>query len=148
MDDVPVICPACGRNEVEETAVEGLCSECVIERIREAYGIKQRAAVLQRRAAWSERSQRAWDRDRQRVSRMERAVKPKQPAGSSDPYELAYEGLRELRKIEQLIRAHSARPEQYARLDKIAETLRRLAWGPDVPELVAVVDLPANDGMG
>jgi hypothetical protein len=65
-----VVCPACGKREVEPIAPEEFCSECIIERIRENYGTKQRAATIKRREDWSDRAQQSWDRDRQRVSRL------------------------------------------------------------------------------
>ena len=122
-----MLCPRCARREVEPQARDGFCAECTIEPIREQYGGGQRAASIARRRDWSERSQSAWDRDRQRASRLRRTVKPKEPATHEDPYEIAYEALSEMNQL----RAIRMRAEQHARLDLIAEALRRLAWGPD-----------------
>ena len=127
MDEVAEICPRCGRNEVEPQAPSGFCSPCVVERIREAYGERQRVAVLSRREAWRNRTTNEWERDRQRVSRLQRAVKPREPAESFDPWELAYDALRELKSL----RSVRMRAEHYERLERIAEAIRRLGWGPD-----------------
>jgi len=74
-----------------------------------------------------DRTTNEWERDRQRVSRLQRAVKPREPAESFDPWELAYDALRELKSL----RSVRMRAEQYERLERIAEAIRRLGWGPD-----------------
>jgi len=90
---------------------------------------------LQRQAAWgrpqaprrgSKRSLRAdWVRDRQRVRRLKTRLKPTEPASSEDPWQIADTALRELSHIRHV----RMRAEQHARLNVIAEALRRLAWG-------------------
>ena len=73
----------------------------------------------------------AWDRDRQRAHRLKAKVRPKQPSDpTADPWELAHEAISELETVRLMFRARGAKAEQYERLDLIAETLRRLAWGP------------------
>ena len=121
------ICTRCGLREVEPTAQEGFCAECIIERIREAYGDKQRRVTIGRREAWSERSQQSWQRDRQRVSRLRRRIRPREPASHEDPWELADTAPQELTKL----RTVRMRAEHHDALDGIAEVVRRLAWGPD-----------------
>jgi len=121
------LCPRCALREVEPEAPAGWCSECVIDNIREKYSTKTAAASLKRREAWSERSQASWDRDRQRVSRLRKIVKPRVPSSHADPWEVASEALH----ATALLRKVKMRPEQFARLDLAEEALRRLAWGPD-----------------
>jgi hypothetical protein len=128
---VAEICPRCGLREIEPTASAGWCASCVVEDIRERYGAKQRAVTLKRREAWSERSQAAWDRDRQRVSRLKKHVTPKQPASSEDPWEVAYQGLHDVAVVVSWFKGRGVRHEQLERLEQIREALRRLAWGPD-----------------
>ena len=102
----------------------------MLEKIREEYGLKQRAASIGRRQAWSERSQQTLDRDRQRVASLKRAVRPKEPASHEDPWEIADAALQQLTKV----RSVRMRPEQVARIDDVAEAIRRLAWGPSDDE--------------
>ncbi|SRR6266487_2320409 len=119
------LCPRCAKREIEPGAPSGWCADCVIEDLREKYATKTRAAMVVRGEAWASRS--AWDRDRQRVHRLKDVIKPKDPLDHRDPWELAYEALVDLGNI----RTVRMRAEQVARLDRIAEALRRLAWGPD-----------------
>src|SRR5439155_1817011 len=118
------LCPRCAKREIEPGAPSGWCAACVIEDLRERYGEKQRTAAILRHEGWAARS---WDRDRQRVHRLRVIVKPLEPASYEDPWELASAALLELNKV----RTIPMRAEQVARLDVIAEALRRLAWGPD-----------------
>jgi hypothetical protein len=74
-----------------------------------------------------DRTTNEWERDRQRVSRLQRAVKPREPAESFDPWELAYNALRELKSLHSV----GMRAEHYERLERIAKAIRRLGWGPD-----------------
>ena len=89
-------------------------------------------ASHERREDWSKRSSQSWDRDRQRVSRLRRMVRPTEPASSEDPWEVAYGALVELK----LLRPSVRRGEQLVRLEAIGEVLRRLAWGPSDDEPV------------
>jgi hypothetical protein len=124
---MPMLCARCGYRDAEPQAPTGWCAECGIESIREKYGQTQRAATLSRRESWRGRSRDNWDRDRQRAHRLKEAVRPVTPASSLDPWELAHEALTALSNL----RSVRMRPEQHARLDLIAETIRRLAFGPD-----------------
>jgi len=127
VDEVAEICPRCGRNEVEPQAPSGFCSPCVVERIREAYGERQRVAVLSRREAWRDRTTNEWERDRQRVSRLQRAVKPREPAESFDPWELAYDALRELKSLRS--GADARRTLRTARADRGGNPKARVGTG-------------------
>ena len=111
------ICPRCGLREVEPTAQEGFCAECIIERIRESYGDKQRSATLIRREAWSDRSQQSWQRERQRVHRLKELVRPREPASALDPWEIAHGAINDLSRIRKV----RMRAEHYERLDAIEE---------------------------
>jgi hypothetical protein len=104
--------------------VSGFCAPCVIERVAELHAERDRSAVRVRWIAWSERTTRP-DAEvvklRQQRHRLREVVRPHEPARSADPWEIASEALRELRR---------ARSDPEAR-EAVAEALRRLAWGPD-----------------
>ena len=121
------VSPRCAKRDVEPGAPAGWCVDCVLEDMRERYGEKQHAAAWRRHEKWSERSRQTWDRDRQRIRRLKTDVRPREPLDHFDPWALGQEGLIELARI----RTVRMRPEQIARLDVIAEVIRRLAWGPD-----------------
>jgi hypothetical protein len=100
-----------------------MCSVCVDARMAELYAERDHVAVGFRFTAWSERSARPDAQVvklRQQRHRLREMVRPREPARSADPWQIAADAPHELRH------AHSD-PE--AR-EAVAEALRRLAWGP------------------
>jgi hypothetical protein len=128
---VPVVslCPSCTRREIDTPS--GLCTPCVVERVRENYAERDRSAVQLRLVAWSERTTRP-DVEvvklRQQRSRLRRIVQPHEPAPADvDPWLLAEQAVRALARVRSALPRTSSRVED---LEQAIELVRRLAWEP------------------
>jgi hypothetical protein len=119
------LCPACTRRPIEDER-SGFCDQCSNERVVESYIEKQREAVDKRRARWRAASdQPDATRERQRASRLSRAVRPREPADSAtDPWQLAFDALSHLQKV------HGVTPATRWHLKEAAELVKQLATGP------------------
>jgi hypothetical protein len=119
------LCPACAARSVDTPS--GLCSVCVVARTAELYAERDRSAVKVRWISWSERTTRP-DVEvvklRQQRSRLRRIVQPHEPATDVDPWQIAAHALSELRQVR-------STPQTREHLEAAAESIRRLAWGPD-----------------
>ena len=86
-----------------------------------------------RNAKWRERAssdQPDATRERQRASRLARAVQPRErPEDTADPWEICFQGLQHLKRVEVAMGSNAG---GRAHLEAARECLRQLATGPDV----------------
>jgi hypothetical protein len=120
---VEEVSPEAGGVRSNQSVPDGWCAECIIENIRENFGTKRRTATSRD----GKRSDRhgLWDRDRRRVHRLRRMIRPWEPAPVEDPWELGYAALTERRSSSH----RSRRAQQLERVETIEELIRRLAFG-------------------
>jgi hypothetical protein len=123
------ICPGCARRAINTPS--GLCAPCVVERVAELYAERDRFAIQIRLAAWSERTRQP-DADvvrlRQQRHRLREAVRPREPAWTTDPWVLGAEAVQLLAHVRRALPSTSTRFDD---LERAVELVRRLAWGPD-----------------
>ena len=121
-----VICPGCAARDIDTPA--GFCTPCVLERAATLYATNDRTMAEQRAEQWR---QRATSPDarlvllRQHRSRTLRKLRPSDPIEVFDPWALA------IVAVDRCNALGRSNPPLRRDLDAIAETLRRLAWGPD-----------------
>ena len=126
------VCPSCGRRDVEPGASSGWCAECIVERTAARYTEADRERVQHSFKSWHERTATRLDADaatlRQQRHRLRERCRPKRPATSEDPLEIAAEALRALNYIRP---SFLKSPTGSQRFEVVSEALRRLSWGPD-----------------
>lgn len=120
-----LICPSCALREVDTPS--GFCTDCVLARAADSYAAADRNMAATRADEWRKRT----NPDahvvtlRQQRSRALRRLRPTEPAGDADPWALALAALDRCKAVDR------ANPAHRRDMEAIAETLRRLAWGPD-----------------
>jgi hypothetical protein len=104
-----------------------LCSVCVLERAADAYAEQDRALAERRHITWQQRS--APDARlvlfRQHRHRTLAKIRPTEPLASFDPWAVASDALDRCRALGR------ANPAARREVERVAEAIRRLAWGPD-----------------
>jgi hypothetical protein len=133
------LCPRCAVGVItDETGAlldkeTGWCLKCSSDAVVEQYVARETEAAYERTKKWKYRSA-ASDapdalRERQRKHRLYAAVEPKErPAPYSDPWEIAVQGLRALRKVRGSV---ASNPHALERIGEAEEAIRQLAVGPE-----------------
>jgi hypothetical protein len=132
-ESVGDICPRCALRSIDESNTEtGWCTQCSDAVVVEKYVEKEDAAIAERRGKWRARNasdQPAATRERQRASRLARAVQPRErPLDTADPWEICYRGLQHLRRAEVSMGSNVGGREH---LEAARACLRQLAVGPE-----------------
>jgi hypothetical protein len=127
------LCPRCASRPIDETNTEtGWCTQCSDTVVVEHYIDREHAAADARNAKWKARSasdQPDATRERQRASRLARAVQPRErPEDSADPWEICFRGLQHLKRVEVSMGSNAGGREH---LEAACECLRQLAVGPE-----------------
>jgi hypothetical protein len=124
------LCPSCAARPIEDDET-GWCGQCVGNRLVEHYIERKHGAAEARSAKWRARSasdQPDATRERQRASRLARAVQPRErPQDTADPWEICARGLQHLKRVEVSMGSNASREH----LEAARECLRQLAVGPE-----------------